>query len=197
MMILAYPVLFLLELLFSALAVLLSPVLALLARTADSNAYCYAPGPREFLPGVLQLASTHDDAVDAGWYQKLYDDRAPAGWPQKARDGSRLYRWMLRVWWIVRNSGYGFAHFILGFDRTEGYTTKILAQRGTWDTDTTNWLVRVDTTTSGRKAFQIRAQIYFTKVRYLRVNLGWKLTWTESRVQIATHINPFRKWQNK
>ena len=50
MLILAYPLLFIVELMISIIAVILSPVLALLARTADSNPYCSAPGPREYLP---------------------------------------------------------------------------------------------------------------------------------------------------
>lgn len=45
-----------------------------------------------------------------------------------------------------------------------------------------------------REAFQLRAQLYFTRTRYVRVNLGWKLGWAADRVQLATHINPFRKW---
>ena len=48
----------------------------------------------------------------------------------------------------------------------------------------------------GWAAFQLRAQLYFTTTRYVRVNLGWKLTWAADRVQIATHINPFRVWKN-
>ena len=184
-------------LLLKAVAVLLSPLLALLARTAESNPWCSATGPREYLPGWLHLFSTHDDGIDAGWYGGHYDDRAPAGWPQKARDGSRLHRWLLRMWWIVRNSAYGFAHYTLGFERVGAYSTKILAQRGAWDTATTNWLIRVDTNSAGRKAFQIRAQLYFTQTRFLRVNLGWKLDWVAERVQIATHINPFRKWHGE
>ena len=43
MMILAYPLLFIAELLISALAVLLSPILALLYVTRDSHPYCSAP----------------------------------------------------------------------------------------------------------------------------------------------------------
>lgn len=194
-MIYAYPVLFVLELVISILAVLLSPVLALLARTADSNPYCSAPGPREYLPGWLQLFSTHDDGIDALWFKGLYDDRAPVGWPEKARAGSWWARYYLRVLWIVRNSAYGFAHYTLGFERVGAYSTKILAQRGAWDTATTNWLIRVDTNAEGKKAFQVQAQLYFTGTRYLRLNLGWKLTWAAERVQITTHINPFRKWK--
>lgn len=183
-----------LELLLSAVAVLLSPVLALLYVTRDSHPYCSAPGPREYLRGWLHLFSTHDDGVDAGWHGGHYDDRAPKGWPQKARDGSRLHRWLLRVWWIARNSGYGFALHWFGFDRGESPHTRIVAQRGAWDTSTTNWLVRVDTNAAGTRAFQLRAQIYFTVTRYVRINIGWKLDWTPRAVQVVCSINPFRKW---
>ena len=195
MLMLAYPLLFVLELAFSAVAVLLSPLLALLHVTRDSHPWCSATGPREYLRGWLHLFSTHDDGIDALWFKGFYDDRAPAGWPEKARAGSWWAKYYLRVLWIIRNSAYGFAHYIFGFDRSRGYSTKFLAQRGTWDTDKTNWLVRVDTNANGRKAFQIRAQLFFTKERYLRLNLGWKLDWAAERVQIATHINPFRKWK--
>jgi len=195
MMILAYPFLFIAELLISALAVLLSPILALLYVTRDSHPYCSAPGPREYLRGWLHLFSTHDDGIDALWFKGLYDDRAPVGWPEKARAGSWWAKYVLRVLWIVRNSAYGFAHYTLGFERVGAYSTKILAQRGVWDTNTTNWLVRVDTNAQGKKAFQVRAQIFFIRTRYLRINLGWKLDWAAERVQIATHINPFRKWE--
>lgn len=183
------------ELLLSLIAVVLSPVLALLYVTRDSNPYCSAPGPREYLRGWLHLFSTHDDGIDALWFKCLYDDRAPVGWPEKARAGSWWARYVLRVLWIVRNSAYGFAHYTLGFDRSGGYTSKFLTQRGTWDSETTNWLVRVDTNAAGRKAFQVQAQLYFTGTRYLRLNLGWKLTWDKPIVQIATHINPFRSWK--
>lgn len=178
----------------SLVAVVFSPLLSLLARTADSNPYCSAKGPREYLPGWLHLFTTHDDGIDALWFGGHYDDRSPSNWELKARNGSRFAKWYLRVLWIVRNSAYGFAHYTMGFDRSAGYTTSIITQRGKWDTDTTNLLVRVDTNAAGRKAFQVQAQLYFTRTRYLRINLGWKLTWAAERVQIATHINPFRKW---
>ena len=179
----------------SVIAVVLSPLLALLHVTRDSHPWCSATGPREYLRGWLHLFSTHDDGIDALWFKGLYDDRAPVGWPEKARAGSWWAKYVLRVLWIVRNSAYGFAHYTLGFERVGAYSTKILAQRGVWDTNTTNWLVRVDTNAQGKKAFQVRAQIFYTRTRYLRINLGWKLDWAAERVQIATHINPFRKWK--
>ena len=183
------------ELLLSLIAVLLSPILALCAVTRESHPYCSAKGPRQYLVGWLHLFSTHDDGVDAGWFGGHYDDRAPKGWPQKARDGSKLYRWLLRVWWINRNTAYGFAHYFLGFDRGEKSSTRVIAQRGAWDTSSTNWLVRVDTNAKGQKAFQVRAQLYFTKTRYLRVNFGWKLDWEPALVQIVVSLNPFKAWK--
>ena len=185
-----------LELLLSAVAVILSPLLALCAVTRDSHPYCSAKGPRQYLWGWLHLFSTHDDGIDALWFKGLYDDRAPVGWPEKARDGSKLAQYCLRVLWIIRNSSYGFAHHLLGFERVGMYNTLILAQRGKWDSAATNWLYRIDTNKEGKKAFQVRAQLYFTTTRYVRVNLGWKLDWAAERVQLATHINPFRVWKN-
>ena len=182
-----------LELLLSAVAVLLSPLCAV---TRDSHPYCSAKGPRQYLWGWLHLFSTHDDGIDALWFKGLYDDRAPVGWPEKARAGSWWAKYVLRVLWIVRNSAYGFAHYFMGFERVGMYNTLILAQRGKWDSAATNWLYRIDTNKEGKKAFQVRAQLYFTTTRYVRVNLGWKLDWAAERVQLATHINPFRVWKN-
>ena len=180
----------------SVLAILLSPLLALTARTANSNPWCFVPGPREFLPGWLQLFSTQDDGVDAGWFGGRYDDRAPEGMPERARAGSIFYKWRLRVWWICRNNAYGFSYHFLGFDKSKGFTTNVITQHGTWDTDKTNWLFRIDTNAAGQKAFQIRAQLFFTKKRFVRVNLGWKLDWIADRVQLVTHVNPFRTWED-
>ena len=183
------------KLLLSAAAVLLSPVLALFAVTRDSHRYCSAKGPREYLVGWLHLFATHDDGADAGWFKGLYDDRAPKGWPQKARDGSWLYRWLLRVWWIARNPSYGFALYILGFDKGDKPNRRILTQRGAGDTSTTNWLVQVDTNAAGKKAFQVRGQLYFADTRYMDVNLGWKLDWEPALVQIVFSLNPFKVWK--
>ena len=183
-------------LLLKSVAVLLSPLLALCVVTRDSHPYCSAKGPREYLWGWLHLFSTHDDGVDALWFKGLYDDRAPKNLPRKARNGSKLAQYCLRVLWIIRNSSYGFAHYTFGFNRVGAYTTKILAQRGKWDTDSTNWLVRVDTNLEGKQAFQVRAQLYFTASRYVRINLGWKLDWITAQPQLATHINPLRVWKN-
>ena len=183
------------ELLLSAVAVLFAWLLALFAVTRDSHPYCSAKGPRQYLVGWLHLFSTHDDGVDAGWYQGLYDDRAPDGWPVQAREGSVVYRYALRIWWIVRNSCYGFAHYVFGFDRTGGSSSRYIVQKGMWDTATTNYSLRVDTNKAGRRAFELRGQFYFTRTRYVRVFLGWKLSWGATRVQIATHVNPFRVWK--
>lgn len=184
-----------LELLLSAVAVLLSPLLAMCVVTRDNHPFCSAKGPRQYLVGWLHLFSTHDDGVDAGWHGGHYDDRAPAGWPQKAREGSWLYRWLLRVWWINRNTAYGFAHYCFAFDRGEKSSRSVLAQRGAWDTSTTNWLIQTDTNAQGRQAFQVRAQLYFKGLRYLRVNMGWKLDWEPRAVQVVCSLNPFKVWK--
>lgn len=47
----------------------------------------------------------------------------------------------------------------------------------------------------GNLAENTRAGSWWAKY-HLRVNLGWKLSWAAERVQIATHINPLRKWKD-
>lgn len=172
-------------------------LLAFFAVTRDEHKYCLVKGPRQYLWGFLHLWSTHDDGVDAPWWNKHYDDRMGAAQAEAARGGGLkglFFRWWMRTKWLVRNQCYGFSYYLLGFDRSSGFTTNVISQKGVWDSDTTNWLIRVDTTTGGVKAFQVQAQLFFYKNRFLRVNLGWKLTWDTQICQLATHINPFRTW---
>lgn len=181
------------ELSVSLFTVLFSWLLALFYKEAESNKWCIAKGPRQYLIGPLQLFSTWDDGVDAGWYKGLYDDRVPS-WsnPEKARQGNWLEQYKLRVWWLVRNSAYGFAHYFFGFKRGPNFTTVIKKKVGVWDSGNTNYEYRIDTTEDGRQAWLFRGQFYYTKKMFVRVQLGWKLTWREEVVQIATHINPLR-----
>jgi hypothetical protein len=59
-----------LELLLSAVAVILSPLLALCAVTRDSHPYCSAKGPRQYLWGWLHLCSTHWAGRGAPWFMQ-------------------------------------------------------------------------------------------------------------------------------
>lgn len=185
------------DLFFSAIAIFLSPLWALpFFVTTKKSKWSLVPEGRETLIGPLQLLSTWDDGIDAGWFESKYDDRMTSWWtnPQKARDGNGFAKYCLRMAWLIRNSAYGVAHFFLGFDRTGGYTTEIIKKVGVWDSHETNYEVRVDTKTNGQKAFLVRGQIIIRDNWYLRIQLGWKLTWVEDNVQVATHINPFRTW---
>lgn len=185
-----------LELLISLIAILISPIICLpIFASTKPNKWCSVGEGRETLRGWLQLFSTHDDGIDAAWYKGLYDERIPGKLEQGARDGKELNKYLLRMMWILRNSAYGFAHHFLSFEKSN-ITTRIVSEKGSWDSDSTNYLVRVDTNEKGVKAFLVRGQFYFFKKNYLRVQIGWKLTWDQAKVQIATHINPFRKWKN-
>jgi len=194
---LIYPLLFVLQLAFNVITWLLSPLLALCAVTRDSSRWCVAPGPRQYLWGWLQLFSTWDDGVDAGWFTGQYDAKTPAGLADKARSGSRWAQYRLRFWWLIRNPAYGLSYYLLGFERGFGFSTRSWGS-GSWDSGATNWQLRIDTAKGGGSAFMLRAQLFFTSTRYVRLYLGWKLGNAEvmgSRVGISTHINPFRSFK--
>ena len=55
--------------------------------------------------------------------------------------------------------------------------------------------IPVGTNAAGKKAFQVRGQLYFADTRYMDVNLGWKLDWEPALVQIVFSLNPFKVWK--
>lgn len=59
-----------------------------------------------WLPNGLKWVQTFDDTLDAGQRDGIY----PPTWP----------RYLVRVFWLYRNTSYGFAYWALGmrFDRT-------------------------------------------------------------------------------
>lgn len=196
-----------LELLISLIAILISPIICLpIFASTKPNKWCSVGEGRETLRGWLQLFSTHDDGIDAAWYKGLYDERIPGKLEQGARDGKELNKYLLRMMWILRNSAYGISHYWFYFKKTN-VTTEIRKEKGTWDSDSTNYLYRIDTNEDGQKAFLYRGQFFLFKSLgikktllsrlYWRVQIGWKLTWDQSQVQLATHLNPFpRLWKN-
>lgn len=188
----------LVELTLSIVAVVLSPILALPFLSTDKKSdWCRVPEGRETLRGWLHLFSTWDDGIDAGWFDGHYDTRMPT-WtsPAKAREGSVFERWKLRMAWIVRNSCYGFAYYFFSFDRTGGAETRVVAQHGQWDSASTNYEILTQTNLAGKKAFLVRGQFYIRGAWYIRVQIGWKLTWDTPKAQLATHINPLRVWKS-
>ena len=67
---------------------------------------------------------------------------------------------------------------------------RVWAQRGVWDGGEANWLIQ---TWPG--AFQVRAQLFYTPTRFVRINIGWKSVSNRTRLIYTNHINPFRQRQ--
>lgn len=162
------------------ITILCSPVAAALSMGKDA------------LPKWLRWMQTHDNSIDALWQQPhhLRGYRWLRNKQPEDFERSALLRWYARMLWLMRNPGYGLSNYF-GYE-TQGEQPRVLARRGKWDSDTTNWLVL---RWSG--AWQIRAQIFypFAPLRYLRIYIGWKSTDGKSRLMYAGHINPFRRWR--
>ena len=165
--------------LFAMCTVLLTWVLApLLAMcyTIDANGL-------EQLIKPLRWFQTHDNSLqewrDGGYYRHCnwlkWDFTKP------------FHRYLARYFWLCRNPAYGFAQLV-------GIVPKGVASTsfdvGTWDSATTNYhLIKWD------NCFHYRAQLYFYKNHYLRLNLGWKSHDTFVKYMITGNINPFRTWK--
>lgn len=162
------------------ITIICAPVAALLSMRGDA------------LPRWLLWMQTHDNPLDALWQQP----RHMAGYatlagidPAWCRE-SPLLRWYCRMLWLIRNPAYGLAN-VLGHE-TQGNPGEVIARRGTWDSDSTNWKV-----TMWDGAWQVQAQLFypFLRGRYLRIYIGWKSVSGLSRLMFASHINPFRQWR--
>lgn len=191
---LRYAVFAIASILANLLVWLLSPVLALLVVVEPWQGM-----PREWLPRWCRWLQTHDAPLDEWWRGGYYKNAFK--WSAKLTDAdfaqSTWLRYVARMCWLQRNPAYGLATYVLGYPKTKEYDEAI-TKRGEWDTASTNVELVVcvcdDSPLALRWAFLLRAQLYYTRTRYLRIQLGWKLQRDESKVMVVTHINPFRKW---
>lgn len=44
-------------------------------------------------------------------------------------------------------------------------------------------------------AWQVKAQLFYTPTRFVRINLGWKSVSNRTRLIYTNHLNPFRSWK--
>lgn len=102
----------------------------------------------------------------------------------------RVQRYLCRVWWLYRNTAYGFAYW-----RNGRYylvdDTDILVDRRSGTMNRYYWVVSND-------VWCIYVQHQWCRRYYLRLYLGWKLKGVRgykhiNRAMLAFHINPFRK----
>ena len=138
-------------------AVLLAPLVAAVSMLQKTDT----------LTGWLAWMQTADNSLDALWQQEQH--LSSYSWlPQSpdAYQSSTSLRWLARTLWLIRNPAAGLSD-MLGYE-SAGQPVRVWAQRGEWDSGSTNWLVQ-----SWPGAFQVRAQLFYTSKRFVRINIGW------------------------
>lgn len=78
---------------------------------------------REFLKGWLNLFSTHDNPVCEGWHG-LYNIPFLADTTQEDYDNSALIRYWCRLWWLTRNTAYGWTYLLFSVPLEDGWQIK-------------------------------------------------------------------------
>ena len=200
LMVLRYAVFAVISIAANLLVWVLSPVLALLVVVEP-----WQGAQREWLPRWCRWLQTHDAPLDEWWRGGYYKNAF--AWSAKLTDAdfvrSAWLRYVARMCWLQRNPAYGLATYGLGYLCAVGKLKGLFFYRysdSTWDSATSNYDFGVfcnpDLPLWGRYAFIWRGQFYYTRTRYLRVQIGWKVQREEPKVMLATHINPFRKWDS-
>lgn len=119
---------------------------------------------REYLWGIFNLWSTHDNAVDEYWYG-VYTPKSMFKFVREALqddyDNSAWLRYVCRVLWLSRNTAYGWHYLLFSLPVGEG--------------------------------FQIKKQIPLGFGYYNDVNIGWKAHKGKERLLYANRIIGLRK----
>ncbi len=142
------------------------------------------------LPRWLRWMQTHDNPIDALWQQPehMRGYETLTGIQPFWFAAAPLLRWYARMLWLIRNPAYGLMDK-LGYDPA-GQPVRVAAVHGVWNSGKTNWLVQV-----WPGAWQVKAQLFYTRSRYLRIYIGWKQPPGTVRMMYCCHVNPFRKWR--
>lgn len=136
---------------------------------------------RDYLRQPFYLWQTHDNAVDEGWYG-LYDIPFLASKTQSDYDNSWLIRYWCRVWWLSRNTAYGFHYKLFSKPREDAY---FIFER--------SWIeLRLF-----KSSFQLEAQIPLGFGRFNSLNIGWKSHKLMERKLYANRLLGIRKYDRK
>jgi hypothetical protein len=162
-----------LSIIFTLLAMMLSPLVALFVR-ADG-----------YLPRWLWAFGTPDAPA-------IGDDQYRAN--QMAGVTSR---WWMATCWLARNPGCGFDEFI-GAHILPGFIYQSTGDELTHNTPLHNgWVYRSVTNQDGSPYWQLHAVYRLTSTKCLKVALGWKL-WGELKEgetrRLCCTVSPFTKY---
>lgn len=129
----------------------------------------------ETLPGPLSWVHTHDN--------NIYGGAVPA---------SFAGRFKVAIWWLVRNPGYGFDAYVLGFAGSAVVSQATHPNVVEWGQGGAK---RTDTMTlaDGSARFSYRRDIALWGDRYAKVWLGWHYHDQAGRRMLKFDINPFKR----
>jgi len=119
---------------------------------------------RDYLKQPFYLWQTHDNAVDEGWYGK-YAIPFLADKTQSDYNNSWLIRYWCRVWWLSRNTAYGFHYELFSKPKEDAYYTYEKGIEGE-----TAWFKLQ----MFKHSFQLEAHIPLGFGKHNSLNIGWK-----------------------
>lgn len=152
---------------------IVSPIACLFIKRSDRNDTVKRLGrrevtlPRDNLIPLLSLFQTNDNNCDEWWYGMYNTSGWNKNWTQEDYDKSPFKRWLCRVMWLQRNSGYGFSYSLLSIPReTAPLYEHTVGSKGSGEL----WFIYQEY----EMYFQLRAQVPFVFKTYLDINIGWK-----------------------
>jgi hypothetical protein len=183
----------------------LAPMLALTAFATED-----AVSKEGNLPRRLRWFQTHDHPLDELWRPSLPGEawRAPAlylrgsatlaGRTAADIQASARLRWWARTLWLWRNPAYGWRAHVFGYRHAPGEVVRL---RRWGDRDTPHSSVELRTAARPgccltARAWHLHARLFYTRSRYVRINLGWKLV-MPGIAMLAAHVHPCRKWRRR
>lgn len=140
---------------------------------------------RDYLIPFFYLWQTHDNAVDEGWYG-AYEIPFLTNKTQSNYDGSALIRYWCRLWWLARNTAYGWHYLLFSRQKEINPKVKTLGKegKGFW------YQLKIYPSSF---QFEAHIPIKFT-LRYISMNIGWKAHKEMSRLLYANRIIGLRKY---
>ena len=162
------------------LAILLAPIslafnLFVIA-TAPLWAFIAALFKLTVLPWPFSLVHTHDNTI----------------YGEGPVPDTFTKRFTTAVWWLVRNPGYGFDAYVLGYPTRDLVNIETRGS-GLFGGTELAWAFSVIDFTNGRRRFLFRADIPLIAGRYMKFWLGWHVANQAGRHMYKFDVNPFKQ----
>lgn len=161
-----------LSLIFNLFVIITSPVWALIAAAFNLRT----------LPGPLMLVHTHDDDI---YGSKTTGDPVPSSFAK---------RFKRAVWWLIRNPGYGFDAYVLGYPASDVLWIDRAAKtnNGKWKGVELAYAIDFLHLKGARTRFGLRANVPLIGKKYIKIWIGWHATDQAGRHMFKFDFNPFK-----